>query len=336
MKLIDELFKKYKLKKDSLISYGFILDNNVYKYTKTIHNGSFELDLIVKDNILNGKLIDTDFNDEYTQINQDVSGSFIASLKEECDEILLDIRDKCFIKELYIYNQTNRIDKLIKDKYNVEAEFLWNKFPGFGVYRNIRSNKWFGIIMNIPKNKIVGDDEKEIEVLNVNLDLASSIYLKQKGIYPSYHMNKKNWVSIILDDTLNDEDIMNLIQISFDISDIIGNWIIPANPKYYDVMNMFDDSDIAIWKQSNNILVGDVIYLYVAEPVKAIMFKCEVIEVNIPYEYKDNNVSMHKVMKIKLLKKYKGNELTFNKLNEYGIKAIRGPRSVSKELLEKL
>ena len=51
MKLIDELFKKYKLKKDSLIPYGFILDNNVYKYTKTIHNGSFELDLIVKDNI---------------------------------------------------------------------------------------------------------------------------------------------------------------------------------------------------------------------------------------------------------------------------------------------
>ncbi|MCR5232226.1 MAG: hypothetical protein K6B64_06235, partial [Acholeplasmatales bacterium] len=134
MKLIDELFKNYKLKKDSLISYGFILDNNVYKYTKTIHNGSFELDLIVKDNILNGKLIDTDFNDEYTQINQDVSGSFIASLKEECEEILLDIRDKCFIKELYISNQTNRIDKLIKDKYNVEAEFLWDKFPGFGVY----------------------------------------------------------------------------------------------------------------------------------------------------------------------------------------------------------
>ena len=98
MKLIDELFKKYKLKKDSLIPYCFILDNNAYKYTKTIHNGSFELDLIVKDNILNGKLIDTDFNDEYTQINQDVSGSFIASLKEECEEILLDIRDKCFIK----------------------------------------------------------------------------------------------------------------------------------------------------------------------------------------------------------------------------------------------
>ncbi len=39
MKLIDELFKKYKLKKDSLIPYGFILDNNAYKYTKTIMNG---------------------------------------------------------------------------------------------------------------------------------------------------------------------------------------------------------------------------------------------------------------------------------------------------------
>ncbi len=144
MKLIDELFKKYKLKKDSLIPYGFILDNNAYKYTKTIHNGSFELYLIVKDNILNGKLIDTDFNDEYMQINQDVSGSFIASLKEECEEILLDIRDKCFIKELYIYDQTNRIDKLIKDKYNVEAEFLWDKFPG---YSNLTITQQFNVYL---------------------------------------------------------------------------------------------------------------------------------------------------------------------------------------------
>ena len=52
---------------------------------------------------------------------------------------------------------------------------------------------------------------------NGAITLAVSPYLKQKGIYPSYHMNKNNWVSIILDDTLNDEDIMNLIQISFDV-----------------------------------------------------------------------------------------------------------------------
>jgi len=88
--------------------------------------------------------------------------------------------------------------------------------------------------------------------------------------------------------------------------------------------------------QSNNIVVGDIVYLYVAEPYSAILYKCEATETNIPYEYKDKNVAMKKVMKIKLLKKYKADEFTFKKLNEYGIKAIRGPRSVTDKLSKEL
>lgn len=34
---------------------------------------------------------------------------------------------------------------------------------------------------------------------------------------------------------------------------------------------------------------------------------------------------MKKVMKIKLLKRYKQDEFTFEKLNKYGIKWVRGP-----------
>lgn len=45
---------------------------------------------------------------------------------------------------------------------------------------------------------------------------------------------------------------------------------------------------------------------------------------------------MKKVMKIKLLKKYKADEFTFKKLNEYGIKAIRGQRSVTDKLSKEL
>ena len=63
---------------------------------------------------------------------------------------------------------------------------------------------------------------------------------------------------------------------------------------------------------------------------------CEVVEINIPFEYKDKNVSMKKVMRIKLLKKYSNDLFTFNVLNKYGIKAIRGPRSLPKELLKEL
>ena len=44
------------------------------------------------------------------------------------------------------------------------------------------------------------------------------------------------------------------------------------------------------------------------------------LEVDIPYKYSDKNVSMKKVMKIKLLKRYEQDKFTYEKLNEYGIK----------------
>ena len=129
---------------------------------------------------------------------------------------------------------------------------------------------------------------------------------------------------------------MNLVNISFENSDIKGEWIVPANPKYYDVINAFNNTDTITWKQSNNIMNGDIVYLYVAKPYSAIMFKCEVLETNIPYKYKNKYLSIKNVMKIKLLKKYKQNEFTFEKLNECGIKAVRGPRSVTSNLSKEL
>ena len=66
------------------------------------------------------------------------------------------------------------------------------------------------------------------------------------------------------------------------------------------------------------------------------MYKCKVIEVNIPYEYKDKNVSMNKVMKIKLIEKMDKKNYDFNYLNKIGIKMIRGPRKISKEIENKL
>ena len=70
--------------------------------------------------------------------------------------------------------------------------------------------------------------------------------------------------------------------------------------------------DTITWKQSNNIHVGDLVYLYVGSPYSAILYQCEAIEVNIPYEYQDKNLSMNRVMKIKLLKKYKEDQYTFS------------------------
>ena len=39
--------------------------------------------------------------------------------------------------------------------------------------------------------------------------------LKINGIYEAYHMNKKNWISILLNDSLDDELLFKLLDNSY-------------------------------------------------------------------------------------------------------------------------
>ena len=111
-------------------------------------------------------------------------------------------------------------------------------------------------------------------------------------------------------------------------------WIIPSNPKYFDIVGHFKKYKTSTWKQSSDINVGDIIYMYVGSPYSAILYKCIATEVNIPYEYKDSNIKMSRIMKIKLIKEYDKKKYTLNKIKKYGVTAVRGPRFMPKELSE--
>ena len=215
---------------------------------------------------------------------------FASTVREEYQKILKDIKKHCFEKIYFITDQANRIARKIKDIYNDEPEFIWDKFPGYGIFRNPNNKKWYGLIMNIDKSKIDKKTKGEVEVINLKLDVDKiPNLLKKKGYYNAYHMNKQNWVTIVLDDTIADEEIIKYVICSHKYTEKSNEWIIPANPKYYDVIKAFNDNNIITWKQSNNIQVGDIVYIYVTSPYSAILFKCQAIEVNIPYEYKDDS-----------------------------------------------
>ena len=173
----------------------------------------------------------------------------------------------------------------------------------------------------------------------LNLKLGSDKVdklLKRKGFYLAYHMNKKDWITVILNDTLDDDEIIDLLDESYHNVNESVNWIVPANPKYYDIVHCFDDNDVIIWKQSSNVHVGDIVYIYVAAPFSKIMYQCKVIDVNIDYKYKSSNVSMSHVMKLQLISNFMDKEYTFEYLNNLGIRSIRGPRKISKDIANRL
>ena len=337
MNLEKDIFKRTTINFKKLIEYGFKKEKDKYIYQKNFLNNDFQAIITIDNNEnISSKIIDLQINEEYINIRTEMNGEFVNKVRESYKEILIDIKNKCTEINYFINNQTNRITKYINNKYLDKPEFLWPKFPGYGVFRNKNNNKWYGIIMNIDSSKLE-NTTGEVEIINIKLkEEKIKKLLKIKGFYKAYHMNKKDWISIILNDTLKDNEIITLIDESYNLINEPEQWIIPANPKYYDIINCFNDTNEIIWKQSSKININDIIYIYVASPYSKIIYKCKATEVNIPYNYKDQNLTINTVMKIKLLKKLDNKNYTFKYLQKLGIKWIRGPIKITKTISSSL
>ncbi|MDO4996719.1 MAG: MmcQ/YjbR family DNA-binding protein [Bacilli bacterium] len=211
--------EKYQVNKQSLLEYGFINENNIYTYIKNIINNEFQVLVEYKDNIMTSKLIEVAYQDEYLQADSKTSGEYSNNIKNEYEEILNDIIEKCFTKKVFNYNQTKQVIDYIKNKYNINLEYLWEKYDDTAIVRNNCNNKWFGIIMKINKNKLDNSTNNLIEVLDLSYykNRVDEV-IDNKSIYPGYHMNKKSWITVILDNSMNINDIYNLIDISYEIS----------------------------------------------------------------------------------------------------------------------
>ena len=238
-----------------------------------------------------------------------------------------------------------KILKYGKDQYGTVPDHPWHKTPDAIVLRHDDNHKWYGLIFSATAGQlgITGDPLQRMDILNLKLDpmLADSLR-HQPGILPGYHMNHIAWTTLLLDGTVPIKTIYNLLDMSYEMTasgkkkkSIRGpvEWVVPANPKYYDVVHAFDDTDTILWKQSGCVKVGDIIFLYVAAPVSAIMYRCEATEVDLPYDYEEKGLRIKKVMRIRLLHRYDPNQFTFDRLKtDYRIYAVRGPRSVPNSL----
>ncbi|MBQ1516741.1 MAG: MmcQ/YjbR family DNA-binding protein [Clostridia bacterium] len=114
-------------------------------------------------------------------------------------------------KEVYTY---------IKSKYKAEPEYLWRRVPNYAVFRHNDNRKWFALMMDIPKNKLGKFDETTVDILNVKLadTLAVELYIQREGIFRGYHISRSNWISILLDGTVDIQEIYSLIDESFKVT----------------------------------------------------------------------------------------------------------------------
>ena len=108
----------------------------------------------------------------------------------------------------------------IQNNYGAVAEYPWDKFPNYAVFRHENNSKWFALIMDVPAKKLYeggNDDIIDIVDLKVPSELVGSLRLKE-DIYPAYHMNKEHWITVKLDSDYPEDELKALIDESYKLT----------------------------------------------------------------------------------------------------------------------
>ncbi|MBR3227545.1 MAG: MmcQ/YjbR family DNA-binding protein, partial [Erysipelotrichaceae bacterium] len=275
--------------------------------------------------------------------------AYVETVREAYRDVLRKIAASCCEDKTFIFDQTNRIASLIRERYGEGPDHPFKKrYSSCAVFRYPLNRKWYALVMDIErkvlKEKGHEKDDTVIEVMNLKVspDKREDL-LKVKGILPAYHMNKEGWISVILDGSTDDWKVMELVEESREYAVGKGgklrgkeavSWIVPANPEYYDVIGHFRNRKVVTWKQGGKIREGDIVYMYIAAPYSEIRYKCLVTKTDIPYSYRNDKVKMSHIMEMKVLKEYPSRFCDFKKLNKLGIRAIRGQRTATDEFIE--
>ena len=114
-------------------------------------------------------------------------------------------------------SQRQHLIEYIQDRYAAEPEYLWAKYPNYAVFRQPASRKWFAAVMDVAKKSLdmIGDGTADVMDVRCGPVLVGSL-LAQDGFLPAYHMSKSSWISVLLDETVPDEQIFPLIELSYD------------------------------------------------------------------------------------------------------------------------
>lgn len=215
------IFKDLKIDFQKLLKLGFVKEKDCYKYETKIMANQFSL--IVKidiNNMVSSDVIELSTNESFIPYHvSSNTGEFVGKMREEYNNIIEKVKSTCCSKNVFKSEYASLVIEYIKQKYHDELEYLWEKFPNNAIWRNKDNNKWYGALLVVPKAKIGIEEEGSIEIIDLLLEPEKiENIVDNKKYFAAYHMNKKHWITIKLDGSVDINEIYELIDNSYHLS----------------------------------------------------------------------------------------------------------------------
>lgn len=221
----ETVFARKRWIESKMLAYGFHKTNETYILEKPFLDGNFKAILsVTSKGLVTGNVIDRMTQDEYYQLRQETSdGAYVHTVRSAYLSLLKEIATSCCGDVLFASTQANRLTQAILDNFQVRPDFPWNhsaRYQSYGAFRHSFNRKWFALIMNVKRGVLDKDGNSgQVDIINVKIrpEQAEQLY-RIPGIYPAYHMNHKTWISVVLDETLPDEKILDFIGTSYQLT----------------------------------------------------------------------------------------------------------------------
>ena len=207
------------LNREKLLSCGFEVDGENFIRRQDFLN-DFTLTIIIDGRgSIKTKLFDTDGEPYTLHLVEGASGSFVGTVKAEYERVLAEVYEQCFDKENFKSAQALRLVEHIRETFDDEPEYLWEKYPGYAVFRRKDNRKWYALIANVPKRYLKLGGDEEIEILNVRMEPEELDRLvDDEKYFRGYHMNKRLWLTVRLDDCLTDDELFARLERSYQLA----------------------------------------------------------------------------------------------------------------------
>lgn len=214
MKIIDA--EKYNLSKEQLNGFGFKEEAEKLIYRKEILDSSFLIEIVFVNNQLMVEVYDIEFDEIYSLFSVDSAvGETVQNIREHVENLLSSI--------LGLADESGKISSEVIDycnnKYGGNYVNPFKKHPDILAFVN-EKNKWYALLSDVEYNKLNKNTDitTKVKILNVKYPTDRILeIIDNKNIFPAYHMNKKHWISIVLDKNIKLETIKELIDISYSL-----------------------------------------------------------------------------------------------------------------------
>lgn len=213
MRIIN--IEKYNFSKEQLLQFGFKEEAEKLIYRQEILDMSFLIEIVFVDSQLLVEVYDLEFDEVYSLYSVDSAvGETVQNIREHVENLLRSI--------LGLADQSGKISLEVIDycnKYGGNHVNPFKKHLDILAFVN-EKNKWYALLSDVEYNKLNKNTDitTKVKILNVKYPTDRILeIIDNKNISPAYHMNKKHWISIVLDKNIKFKAIKELIDISYSL-----------------------------------------------------------------------------------------------------------------------